>query len=54
MRQPNTEKEQMKPTKKRNMVVVAMMQRSAKAGRHTDKKKQVNKKACRKGACRGL
>ena len=44
----------MKPTKKRNMVVVNMMQRSAKAGRHPDKKKQASKKACRKGAWRGL
>lgn len=34
--------------KRRNMVVVNMMNRSAKAGRHTDKKKSANKKACRK------
>ena len=34
--------------KKRNMVVVNMMARSAKAGRHPDKKKAVSKKACRK------
>jgi hypothetical protein len=33
--------------KKRNMVVVAMMLRSAKAGRHTDKRKAKAKKACR-------
>ncbi len=33
--------------KKRNMVVVNMMNRSAKAGRHPDKKKRANKKACR-------
>lgn len=33
--------------KKRNMVVVAMMTRSAKAGRHTDKRKAHAKKACR-------
>ena len=33
--------------KKRNMVVVNMMNRAAKAGRHPDKKKQANKKACR-------
>jgi len=33
--------------KKRNPVVVAMMLRSAKAGRHPDKRKARNKKACR-------
>jgi hypothetical protein len=32
---------------RRNMVVVNMMDRSAKAGRHPDKKKRANKKACR-------
>ena len=36
-----------KISKPRNMVVVAMMMRSAKAGRHTDKRKQASKKACR-------
>jgi len=36
----------MKP-KHRNMVVVNMMNRSQKAGRHTDKKKKASKKACR-------
>jgi hypothetical protein len=35
-------------TKQRNMVVVNMMNRSAKAGRHPDKKKASSKKACRK------
>ena len=34
--------------KKRNIVVVNMMARSAKAGRHPDKKKASSKKACRK------
>lgn len=33
--------------KRRNMVVVAMMQRNAKAGRHPDKKKRLSKRACR-------
>lgn len=33
--------------KRRNPVVQAMMLRSAKAGRHTDKRKQASKKACR-------
>mgnify|MGYP003629174987 FL=1 len=33
--------------KKRNMVVVAMMTRSAKAGRHTDKRKALARRACR-------
>ena len=33
--------------KKRNMVVVAMMVRSAKAGRHTDKRKGKSRRACR-------
>tara|TARA_R100000008_G_scaffold53483_1_gene32463 strand:+ start:146 stop:283 length:138 start_codon:yes stop_codon:yes gene_type:complete len=36
-----------KAPKRRSMVVVAMMMRSAKAGRHTDKRKQASKKACR-------
>lgn len=35
------------PPKKRNMVVVAMMARSAKAGRHSDKRKAHSKAACR-------
>ena len=34
--------------KKRNPVVIAMMLRSQKAGRHIDRKKEANKKACRK------
>jgi len=34
--------------KTRNPVVIAMILRSQKAGRHIDKKKQQNKKACRK------
>ena len=33
--------------KRRNPVVLAMMARSAKAGRHTDKRKAQAKKACR-------
>ena len=33
--------------KRRNMVVVNMMDRAAKAGRHPNKKKTANKKACR-------
>ena len=33
--------------KRRNAVVLAMMARSAKAGRHTDKRKRASKKACR-------
>ena len=33
--------------KRRNPVVQAMMRRSAKAGRHADKKKQASKRACR-------
>jgi hypothetical protein len=36
-----------KAPKKRNMVVVAMMTRGAKAGRHPDKRKAQAKKACR-------
>ena len=32
---------------KRNMVVYAMIMRSAKAGRHLDRKKQASKRACR-------
>lgn len=36
-----------KAPKKRNPVVQAMMLRSAKAGRHPDKRKQASKKACR-------
>ncbi len=36
-----------KTPKRRNAVVMAMMIRSAKAGRHTDKRKQASKKACR-------
>ena len=36
-----------KAPKRRSMVVLAMMMRSAKAGRHTDKRKQASKKACR-------
>tara|TARA_R100001510_G_C7644236_1_gene201705 strand:- start:6 stop:140 length:135 start_codon:yes stop_codon:yes gene_type:complete len=34
--------------KKRNPVVQAMIRRSQKAGRHIDRKKQANKKECRK------
>jgi hypothetical protein len=33
--------------KRRNMVVVSMMLRSAKAGSHGDKKKRESKRACR-------
>lgn len=33
--------------KRRNPVVLAMMARSAKAGRHSDRRKQASKKACR-------
>ena len=40
--------------KRRNMVVVTMMKRSAKAGRHTDRKKRASKKACRKRVKHGL
>ena len=36
-----------KTPKHRNPVVLAMMARSAKAGRHTDKRKRASKKACR-------
>jgi len=36
-----------KAPKRRNAVVLAMMARSAKAGRHPDKRKARNKKACR-------
>jgi hypothetical protein len=35
------------PPKKRNMVVFAMWMRSAKAGKHPDKRKAASKKACR-------
>jgi len=35
------------PPKRRNAVVQAMIARSAKAGRHTDRRKQANKRACR-------
>jgi len=35
------------PLKKRNMVVVAMIMRSAKAGKHRDLKKVRSKRACR-------
>ncbi len=41
----NTNKPQ--PPKRRNAVVQAMMARSAKAGRHTDRRKQASKRACR-------
>jgi hypothetical protein len=34
--------------KRRNMVVINMIARSAKAGTHGDKKKKLNKKMCRK------
>ena len=33
--------------KRRNPVVLAMMARSAKAGKHPDKRKAASKKACR-------
>jgi hypothetical protein len=33
--------------KKRNPVVQAMMTRTAKAGRHPDRRKALSKKACR-------
>ncbi len=33
--------------KRRNTVVQAMMARSAKAGRHTDRRKEASRKACR-------
>ena len=36
-----------KPPKRRNAVVLAMMARSAKAGRHTDRRKEASRKACR-------
>jgi len=36
-----------KAPKRRNPLVLAMMARSAKAGRHTDKRKRASKKACR-------
>ena len=39
-------KKKSKPSK-RNMVVFNMIMRSAKAGRHPDKKKEKNKRACR-------
>jgi len=35
------------PPKKRNMVVVVMIMRSAKAGKHRDMKKVSSKRACR-------
>ena len=37
------------PPKKRNAVVQAMMRRSAKAGRHKDRKKEASRLACRRG-----
>ena len=36
-----------KSPKRRSMVVLAMMARSAKAGKHSDKRKAAAKKACR-------
>lgn len=36
------------PPKRRNAVVQAMMARSAKAGRHTDRRKEARRRACRK------
>jgi hypothetical protein len=36
-----------KQPKDRNPVVVAMMRRSAKAGRHRDRKKEASCRACR-------
>jgi hypothetical protein len=36
-----------KAPKRRNPVVQAMIARSAKAGRHTDKRKEASRKACR-------
>jgi hypothetical protein len=36
-----------KTASKRNMVVYTMIMRSAKAGRHPDRKKQASKRACR-------
>ena len=35
------------PPKRRNAVVQAMIARSAKAGRHTDRRKEASRKACR-------
>lgn len=36
-----------KAPKRRNPVVQAMIARSAKAGRHTDRRKEASRKACR-------
>ena len=36
-----------KTPKRRNAVVQAMIARSAKAGRHTDRRKEASRKACR-------
>lgn len=38
--------------KRRNMVVVAMMLRSAKAGPHKNRKKEASRKACRRKVTR--
>lgn len=35
------------PPKRRNAVVQAMKLRSAKAGHHTDRKKEASRRACR-------
>ena len=35
------------PPKRRNAVVQAMKSRSAKAGYHTDRKKEASRRACR-------
>jgi len=37
-----------RPTKKRNPLALAMILRASKAGKHTDRKKRANKRACRK------
>jgi hypothetical protein len=41
-------KRQKKKNKKRNPLAYAMIQRSAKAGAHKNKKKAANKRKCRK------
>ena len=43
----NMAKKKKTTPKRRNMVAFAMMMRSAKAGRHSDKRKAHAKKACR-------
>ena len=37
-----------RPNKKRNPLALAMILRANKAGKHTDRKKRANKRACRK------